>query len=83
MACGQEMTYGRSILEDLRLAEEAGVVFPEAAEEVEAGVDELEALRTAQLREKGKELGAVPVLWATSARQRRGNHKHGQWSGGI
>jgi hypothetical protein len=34
MACGQEMTYGRSILEDLRLlAEEAGMVFPEAAEE--------------------------------------------------
>jgi hypothetical protein len=30
MACGQEMTYGRSILEDLRLAEEAGMVFPEA-----------------------------------------------------
>jgi hypothetical protein len=25
---GQEMTYGRSILEDLRLAEEAGMVFP-------------------------------------------------------
>jgi hypothetical protein len=30
MAGGQEMTYGRSILEDLRLAEEAGMVFPEA-----------------------------------------------------
>ena len=54
MACGQEMTYGRSILEDLRLAEEAGMVFPEAAEEVDAGVDELEVLSTAQLREKGK-----------------------------
>jgi hypothetical protein len=43
MACGQEMTYGRSILEDLRLAEEAGMVLPEAAaEEVEAetGIDE-------------------------------------------
>jgi hypothetical protein len=47
MACGQEMTYGRSILEDLRLAEEAGMVFPEAAaEEVEAEVGELEALST-------------------------------------
>jgi hypothetical protein len=31
-----------------------------AAEE-EAGADELEALSTAQLREKGKELGVVPV----------------------
>jgi hypothetical protein len=42
MACGQEMTYGRSI-EDLRLAEEAGMVFPgAAAEEVEAEVDELD-----------------------------------------
>jgi hypothetical protein len=35
MACGQEMAYGRSALEDLRLAdnvaEEAGImVFPEA-----------------------------------------------------
>jgi hypothetical protein len=30
MACGQEMTYGRSILQDLRLAEEAGILFPEA-----------------------------------------------------
>jgi hypothetical protein len=50
---GQEMTYGRSTLEDLRLAEEAGMVFSEAAvEEVEAGVDELESLSTAQLREK-------------------------------
>jgi hypothetical protein len=29
---------GRSILEDLRLAEEAGMMFPEAAEEVEAEV---------------------------------------------
>jgi hypothetical protein len=49
MAGGQEMSYGRSILEDLRLAEEAGMVFREAAEEVEAEVDELEALDTAQL----------------------------------
>jgi hypothetical protein len=49
-------------LEDLRLAEEAGMVFPEAAvEEVEAEVDELEALNTVQLREKCNELGVVPV----------------------
>jgi hypothetical protein len=62
MACGQEMTYGRSILEDLRLAEEAGMVFPEAAAaEVEAEVDELGALSTAQLREKCKVLGVAPV----------------------
>jgi hypothetical protein len=33
MACGQEMIYGRSILGDLRLAEEAGMVFLEAAAE--------------------------------------------------
>jgi hypothetical protein len=48
MACGQEMAYGRSILEDLRLAEEAGVVFPEAVveAEVEAKVAELEVLIT-------------------------------------
>jgi hypothetical protein len=38
------MTYGRSTLEDLRLAEEAGVVFPEAVAEAE--VDELEVLNT-------------------------------------
>ena len=45
--------YGRSILEDLRLAEEAGMVFSEAAvEEVEAGVDGLESLSTDQLRER-------------------------------
>ena len=79
MACGQEMTYGRSILEDLRLAEEAGMVFPEAAEEVDAGVDELEVLSTAQLREKGKELGVVPVgdkrkteVWKCGLRAARG-----------
>ena len=73
------MTYGRSILEDLRLAEEAGMVFPEAAEEVEAEVDELEALTTAQLREKGKELGVVPVgdkrkkeVWKRGLRAARG-----------
>jgi hypothetical protein len=60
MAGGQEsMAYGRSILEDLRLAEEAGVVFPEAV--VEAEVDELEVLNTRELRERGKALGVVPV----------------------
>jgi hypothetical protein len=79
MACGPEMTYGRSILEDLRLAEEAGMVFPEAAEEVEAEVDELEALTIARLREKGKELGVVPVgdkrkteVWKRGLRAARG-----------
>jgi hypothetical protein len=79
MACGQEMTYGRSILEDLRLAEEAGMVFPEAAEEVEAEVDELEALDTAQLRDRGKELGVEPVgdkrkteVWKRGLRAARG-----------
>ena len=53
------MTYGRSILEDLRLAEEVGMVFPEAVvEEAEAEVDELGALNTAQLRtSRGKSLG--------------------------
>jgi hypothetical protein len=40
---------------------EAGMVLPEASEEVDAGVDELEALSTAQLREKGKELSVIPV----------------------
>jgi hypothetical protein len=55
MAGGQEMTYGRSILEDLRLAEEAGMVFPEAV--VEAEVDKLEVLNTRELRERGKALG--------------------------
>jgi hypothetical protein len=62
MADGQEMTHGRSILEDLRLAEEVGMVFPEAVvEEAEAEVDELGALNTAQLRTRGKSLGVVPV----------------------
>jgi hypothetical protein len=62
MACRQEMTYDRSILEDLRLAEEAGMVFPEVAvEEVEAEVDELEALNAARLRKKCNELGVGPV----------------------
>jgi hypothetical protein len=73
-------TYGRSILEDLRLAEEAGMVFPEAAAaEVEAEVKELEALSTAQLREKGKVLGVVPVgdkckaeVWKRGLRAARG-----------
>jgi hypothetical protein len=59
MAGGQEMTYGRSILEDLRLAEEAGMVFPEAV--VEAEADELEGLNTRELRERGRALGVVPV----------------------
>ena len=59
MAGGQEMTYGRSILEDLRLAEEAGMVFPEVV--VEAEVDELEGLNTRELRKRGKALGVVPV----------------------
>jgi hypothetical protein len=59
MACGQEMTYGCSILEDLRLAERVGMAFPEAV--VEAEVDELEVLNTRQLRERGKALGVVPV----------------------
>jgi hypothetical protein len=79
MACGQEMTYGRSTLEDLWLAEEAGMVFPEAAEEVEAEVDGLEALGTAQLRDRGKELGVVPVgdkrkteVWKRGLRAARG-----------
>ena len=53
------MTHGRSILEDLRLAEEAGMVFPEAV--VEAEVDELEVLNTRELRERGKALGVVPM----------------------
>jgi hypothetical protein len=54
-------------------------VFPEAAKEVEAEVDELEALDTAQLREKGKELGVVPVgdkrkkeVWQRGLRAARG-----------
>jgi hypothetical protein len=43
----------------LQLAEEAGMVFLEAV--VEAEVDELEVLKTRQLRERGKALGVVPV----------------------
>ena len=49
------MTYGRSILEDLRLAEAAGMVFPEAeVEEQQAEPEEgdgLEALPVSELRE--------------------------------
>ena len=59
------MTYGRSILEDLRLAEAAGVVFPEAeVEEQQAEPEEgdgLEALPVSGLRERGWMLGVVPV----------------------
>ena len=37
-------------------------MFPEAVvEETEAEVDELETLKTAQLRARGKSLGVVPV----------------------
>jgi hypothetical protein len=55
MVGGQEMTYGRSIPGDLRLAEEAGMVFPEVVvEEAEAEVDELETLKTAQLRAEAR-----------------------------
>ena len=62
---GQEMTYGRSILEDLRLAEAAGVVFPEAeVEEQQAEPEEgdgLEALPVSELRERGRVLAVVTV----------------------
>jgi len=62
---GQEMTYGRSILEDLRLAEEAGMVFPEAEvvleEEVTAENDGLEELTIAELRDKCRVLSVVPA----------------------
>ena len=61
---GQQMTYGRSILEDIRLAEEAGMVFPvaevEVASEDEEG-DGLEGLTVPELRERGRVLGVVPV----------------------
>jgi hypothetical protein len=80
MAGGQEMTYGRSILEDLRLAEEAGMVFPEAV--VEAEVDELEVLNTRELRERGRALGVVPVgdgrtkeAWRLGSKAARGAAK--------
>jgi hypothetical protein len=59
------MTYGRSILKDLRLSEAAGVVFPEAeVEEEQAEREEgggLDALRVSELRERGRVLGVVPV----------------------
>jgi hypothetical protein len=59
------MTYGRSVLEDLRLAEAAGMVFPEAeVEEQQAEHEEgdgLEALPVPELRERGRMLGVVPV----------------------
>jgi hypothetical protein len=70
MAGGQEMTYGRSILEDLRLAEEVGMVFPGAV--VEAEVDELEVLNTVQLCTREVRHWVWYLLWATVARQRRG-----------
>jgi hypothetical protein len=77
MVCGQEMTYSRSILEDLWLAGEARMVFPEAA--VEAEVGELGVLNTIQLRERGKALGVVPVgdgrtakAWRLGSRAARG-----------
>jgi hypothetical protein len=51
------MAYGRSTLEDLRLAEEAGVVFPvaevEVASEDEEG-DGLEGLTVPELRATGE-----------------------------
>jgi hypothetical protein len=57
---GQKMDRAQdAIHEDLQLAEEAGMLFPEAVVEVEA--DELEVLNTVQLRERGKALGVVPV----------------------
>ena len=50
------MTYGRSILEDIRLAEEAGMVSSEDEEG-----DGLEGLTVPELRERGRVLGVVPV----------------------
>lgn len=59
------MSYGRSVFEDLRLAEAAGMVFPEAeVEEQQAEPEEgdgLEALPVSALRERGRVLGVVPV----------------------
>jgi hypothetical protein len=71
MACEQEMTYGRSIPEDLRLAEEARMVFPEAVVETEVDELEVEVLNTVQLCKRGNRRW-VWYLWATGARQRRG-----------
>jgi hypothetical protein len=60
------VTYGRSILDDIRLAEEAGMVFPvaevEVASEDEEG-DGLEKLTVPELRERGRVLG-VGSVWA-------------------
>jgi hypothetical protein len=53
---GQEITYGCSILDDLRLTEGAGMVFPEAEAVLDDG---LEALAVAELREKGRVLRVV------------------------
>jgi hypothetical protein len=58
------MTYGRSILEDVRLAEGAGVVFPSAEVEVASEDEEgdgLEGLAVPELRERGRVPGVVPV----------------------
>ena len=41
---GQQMTYGRSILEDIRLAEGAGMVFPVAEAEVASEDEEGDGL---------------------------------------
>jgi hypothetical protein len=72
---GQKMTYGRSILEDLRLAEEAGMVFPEAEvvleEEVTAENDGLETLAVAELRDKDWVLSVVPTGTDREKRRRR------------
>ena len=55
------MTYGRSILEDIRLAEEAGMVFPvaevEVASEDDKEGDGLEGLTVPELRRGGWCLG--------------------------
>jgi hypothetical protein len=59
------MAYGRSILADLQLAEEAEMVFPKAEvvleEEVTAENEGLEALIVAELRDKGRVLCVVPA----------------------
>jgi hypothetical protein len=65
------MTYGRSILEDLWLAEEAGMVFPEAEvvleEEVTAANDGLEVLTIDQSCGKRVESS----VWCRQARTER------------
>jgi hypothetical protein len=60
MACGQEMTYGRSIYP------RGSAVCGGGGDGVPVGSsggngDELEVLSTRQLRERGKALGVVPV----------------------